>query len=383
MSQLFTKENSKTKVFPVVGLTSVYMKHDTNFGKCLIHNGNFVTPNMPKIGYALCFSVNDKDVIVRNEMNPQIIRAGFKQAWAFEKRDGFNCLFYEYHNNLIPKTRGGPIATGEISKLIDEPAFPLDNIFKMVVDGYVPVFEVWGSLLDERNILHGRVNVREVERRENLPPLNVDLIGAMSANSRQGVYEWIDPEQITTLAWKYGLTTPPFCGIVSLDPKSIFQLMRNADALNQKANSIVTEGYVLHVKNESGSGMFKVKPIPIMAHDVTVDAQIPPERVRAEISKLLVETPSLDVSKSPASYFAEVLAYLKEDYRVTRRSERGIKQIFIEEIANKLANLPDLTKPWALGVHPMFLGQLRRELAKTEQPTTSNKRIKPRRKRGE
>jgi tRNA nucleotidyltransferase/poly(A) polymerase len=115
-----------------------------------------------------------------------------------------------------------------------------------------------------------------------------------------------------------------------------------------------------------------------MAHDVVADSQIPPERVRAEISKLLVETPPLEVSKNPVDYFAEVLAYLKEDYRVTRRSEREIKQIFIEEVANKLAKDPSLTKPWALGVHPMFLGQLRRELAKTTtKQSTPNKSTTP------
>jgi len=240
------------------------------------------------------------------------------------------------------------------------------------------VFEVWGSLLDEHNILHGRVNVRAVERRENRPPLNVDLIAVMSADYEQGIYKWIDAQRITKLARTYGLTTAPFYGVVSLDPESIFRLMRNADSLNQAANSIVIEGYVLHVKNEFGSGMFKVKPISIMAHDVTVDSQIPPERVRAEISKLLVETPPLEVSKNPTDYFAEVLAYLREDYRVTRRSEREIKQIFVEEIANKLAKCPGLTKPWALGVHPMFLSQLERELAKTttEQSTATNKRRK-------
>jgi len=381
MIELFTKENCKTKVFPVVGLTSVYMKHDENLGKCLIHNENFITPNMPKIGYALRFSVSDKEIIVRNEMNPQIISSGFKQALAFEKRDGFNCLFYEYQNNIIPKTRGGPIATGEILKIIKEQAFPRDSIFRMVTDGYVPVFEVWGSLLDEHNILHGRVNVKAVERRENRPPLNVDLIAVMSANYEQKIYEWINAERITKLARIYGLTTAPLYGVVSLDPESIFRLMRNADALNQAANSIVIEGYVLHVKNEFGSGMFKVKPISIMAYDVTVDSQIPPERVRAEISKLLVETPPLEVSKNPADYFSEVLAYLREDYRVTRRSEREIKQIFIEEVANKLAKCPSLTKPWALGVHPMFLGQLRRELAKTTtKQSTPNKRRKRYRK---
>jgi hypothetical protein len=196
----------------------------------------------------------------------------------------------------------------------------------------------------------------------------------MSANYELGVYKWINAEQITKLARIYGLTTAPLYGVVSLDPESIFRLMHNADSLNQAANSILIEGYVLHAKNASGSGMFKVKPISIMAHDVIVDSQIPPERVRAEISKLLVETPPLEVSKNPVDYFAEVLAYLREDYRVTRRSERKIKQIFIEEIANKLAKRPGLIEPWALGVHPMFLGQLKQELAKTKQSTTNKSR---------
>jgi len=360
MNRLFNGKNCKTKNFPVVGQTTVYMKHDENFGKCLIHESNFVTPNMPKISYALRFSVSDSELIVHNELCQEIILNDFREAHVFEKRDGFNCLFYEYQNNLIPKTRGAPIATGEILELINEQAFPRDRILKIVLDGYVPVFEVWGSILDEHHILHGRVNVKVVEQRENKPSLNVELIGAMQAYYEKNIYTWVSFDRLQNIAKQYDLTTAPFYGMIKLSPEQIFKLMNHADALNHAAGTTIIEGYVLHAHRDQEHGMFKVKPINIMTNDVIANSQIPPERVKAEISKLLVETTPLEIARNPFEFFEEAMNYLKEDYRLTNRLERKAKQIFIEEIANVLASQPLTDEPWRLGIHPMFLGQLRR-----------------------
>jgi len=346
-------KHAKTKVYPVVGKTSVCLKRDEDMGKCYIHRTGFITPNMPKLKYALSFSVVGEDLRITG-LNPEIRK--FERAYVFEKRDGFNCLFYEYRGKIIPKTRLAPIATGVIGKVMELPEFPMGQITKLVRDGYVPIFEVWGTKLDELGILHGCVDVGRVQEKEGLPPLNVDLIAVMEADYNSYQYTFLPPEKIVDIALDYGLNPVKFHGTIRVEEDAITMLMKCCEIENEETT--LTEGRVLHCYNGE-YGMFKVKPYDIMKKDVLASKNIiPAERIKLEIQKVLLETDPLEVARNPDEYLRQVEEYLEEDYQLTKEMKKRVRSVFVEEVASRLTHLEE---PWKHGVHRMFIGAIKRK----------------------
>jgi len=73
----------KIKTFPFFGKVKIWMYHDADMGKCVFEDG-FVTPNMPKLHYAIQFDAVHFKIFDR--LNPRMVR--FKKMYVFEKRDG-------------------------------------------------------------------------------------------------------------------------------------------------------------------------------------------------------------------------------------------------------------------------------------------------------
>jgi len=355
--ELFKSSSCKTKSYPVVGMATVYMKRDENMGKCLIHNSNFVTPNMPKLHYASDFVVQEERLILKN-INPSA--KFFKKAYVFEKRDGFNCLFYLYKNRVIPKTRLSPIASGKIQEIVKLREFPMENIEEMVRDGFVPVFEIWGTKLAEYDIMHGSVDVRLVQSLEELPELNTDLVAVMKADYEKFNYHFLSPTTMMKLAKEYNVNHIKFHGMIEISMESINDLMYEAEKRN--ATVTIREGYVLHCYDGQKYKMFKVKPLSLMQKDVLSSKRtIAKERIQLEISKVLVETDVMEIAKNPVEYLKDVVDYLSEDYKVTNRIRKKVNEVFIDEVAREFAKkYPQYkTEPWQVGVHRMFLGKIK------------------------
>ncbi|HDH44836.1 MAG TPA: hypothetical protein ENG66_05535 [Thermococcus sp.] len=351
---LFQRKNCKTKEYPIVGKTTVYLKHDEYLGKCLIHENNFITPNMPKLQYLLKFKIEEDKLTLLDELQTQV-----KQAFVFEKRDGFNLLFYLWKEKVIPKTRLAPIATGTTRKIISHPLFPIQQITKMVKDGLIPIFEVWGTVLEKFRLVHGQVNFQRVQSLTGLPELNVELITVLRADYERGLYRYFHPSQMIQIAEQYGLRTPPLIYVGPLTPSKVKQLMKEASEQNRKHNTVIIEGYVAHLFNEKYQ-MFKIKPIEIMETDVILKG-IPKQRVLRELTKILIETPLLEIARNPNEYMEELLKYLKEDYPLNAKIKRKITAIAIQEIAEQLlAQNPNLTPETAgrLGIHKWVIGAI-------------------------
>ena len=342
------------KTFPVVGEAKVYMRRNENMGKCLFPDG-FITPNMPKLKYAIDFRYDGETVIMLNRLSSEAQK--YKEAHVFEKRDGFNCLFYKYKNKIIPKTRLAPIASGKIMQITKLSEFPMKNIEEMVKDDYIPVFEIWGSKLLEYNIQFGCVDVQRVQELEGLPELNVDLIAVMQADYQHYNYTFLPPEQIFKLARDYGLNPVKYYGTIELTYNNVTKLMDSIEEQNK--DGIVSEGRVLHCYNGQYK-MFKVKPLNIMTKDVSATSKVvSPNRVVAELQKILLETDVLEITRNPEDYIRQLIDYLSEDYKLNKRARKYILKVFIEEVAKEFVQrYSDVKDPWKLGVHKMFLGQI-------------------------
>jgi hypothetical protein len=342
------------KSFPVVGEAKVYMRRNENMGKCLLKNG-FITPNMPKLGYAVDFRYDGETVIMMNRLTSEAEK--FDYAHVFEKRDGFNCLFYLYRNRVIPKTRLAPIASGKIIQIIKLSEFPMKNVEEMVKDDYIPVFEIWGTKLLEYNIQFGCVDVKKVQELEGLPELNVDLIAVMQADYKNYNYTFLPPDQIFKLARDYNLNPVKYHGTIELTYNNVTKIMEEVEEQNK--DGIISEGRVLHCYNGQYK-MFKVKPFDIMTKDVSATSKIiSPNRIVAELQKILLETDVLEITRNPDCYIKQLIDYLSEDYKLNKKSKKFIMKIFVQEIAREFVQrYKDVKEPWKLGVHKMFLGQI-------------------------
>jgi len=340
---IFNKSCCKIGTYPIFGTVSVYMNRDENMGKCLIHEDMFVTPNMPKLRYALDFRVDNEKVVLTGKTDKSI-KDG-EQGHVFEKLDGFNLLFYKYKNRLVPKSRLRPMAAGKTLEIVRNKDFPIKNIEEVVNDGYMPYFEIHGKILDDMNMLHGKV-------RKHKGYLCVSLIAV--AIKEDNDYRFLSPDKIIEIAKNYNLEHAPLHGIIDITFDNVLELMENAKKINR--NDVVIEGYVVHTNN---GRMYKVKPLSIMNYDVISTLTIPTDRIKSEINKVVLENDILDIAKNPIEFIKEVISYLGEDYTMKNKYNKKVQRIFIEEIARELCrsyNNIDVRELVELGVHPMLLG---------------------------
>ena len=309
------------------GIVKIYMKRDERMGQCVFEDGT-TTPNMPKLQYAIQFEIEGTTLKYLDRLNPEI--AKFDNGFAFEKRDGFNLLFYEWRGQIIPKTRMRPIASKKILKLIQLPEFPLKQIKSLVRDGYIPYFEVWGTKLSKFDITHGCVDVATVQEIEGLPSLNVDVIAIMNAETRK----FLPPEKWVKLALSYELYPVWLRGRYKITLENIYSLMDIMEEQNRQAGTIITEGLVLHCYDGQDYKMFKVKPHSIMHRDVVTNFIFPEDRVQQEITKILIDVDILEIARELDNYYELLLDYLSEDYRLLKNHKRKIRGLFLQRIAS-------------------------------------------------
>lgn len=329
------------------GRVLIYMKHNKDFGKCIFEDG-FETPNMPKLPYAVDFTVNGRVLKLLDRLNPELLK--YSEGYVFEKRDGFNLLFYEWNNQIIPKTRIRPIASIKTRKIVKLPEFPLKEIIHLVKDGYIPYLEVWGTKLDEYDITHGCVNVAKVQEIENLPTLNVDVIAIKDVTTRK----FLHPERWFSLAIAYGLKPVKFYGSIKITYDNIIKLMRSAEEKNKEVGDIITEGFVLHCWNPTDYSMFKVKPYSVMYKDVILNFTLLDEKIHQEITKILLDVSALEIAKNLEQYYKLLLQYLSEENRLFRKQKMKARDIFLKRIAKAIREefpQADYRELARLGIH--------------------------------
>ena len=362
--ELFQNKNKiRRKSYQRLGDVSIYTGRDKNLGKCYFHKDGFITPNMPKLFYAFDFFVNLDDKIEIKGLSRNLPENS--KVYIYEKRDGFNCLFYEYDGKIIPKTRMNPIARGMIMSIINLPQFPIKRIERMVRDGYIPIFEVWGSKLDKvaaENFIdhvHGSIDMAKVEEAENLPELNVDLIAVMKIKNNK--YKYMSPSFIEKIANNYRLHSVKYHGYIDVTYDKLIEIMDGCQKVNEEAQATITEGRVLHSYLHGEYRMFKLKPMPIMEHDVVQGKTIPMSRIELEISKILLENSINEIIKNPIEHIKEVIKYLSEDFIMINKFNRKVSSAFIDIICkeyvkeNSIINIEELYKV----VHPSLIGKIK------------------------
>ncbi len=359
-----------------LGVCRVWMKRDEWMGKCILPDG-FVTPNMPKLRYALEFASVPRFRVFR-KLRREL--ESFDEMWVFEKRDGFNLLFYQWRGRVIPKTRLLPVAGGKTRRVIESPRFPLSEVEEMVRDGFTPVFEVWGSEVEKEGVKAGRVNKRVAEELEGLEGFNVDLIGVQV--EERGGWRWLHPEKSIQLAGEYGLGHVKLHGVEEVSVEAVWRLMWEAERRNVEAGDVVTEGFVAHCYSGELK-MFKVKAFSVMRDDVS-KTRLSRERVKLEVEKVLLESPIEDVARNPEGYLKQVIQYLEEDVEVSKREKRMVEDVFLEAVAEEVLRVnPDVAGEWMgrRGWHKRVIGAVlkmkRRDNALT-QPDTPRTVVKTR-----
>jgi len=221
----------------------VYMMHDEHLGTVFIKDKNFITPNMPKLPYAVNFKIDGVSVKV-NGLYHKLIPFKDKTGYYFIKRDGFNLLFYEFNNELIMKTRLLPEASENTRKLVNNHLKnELEKIRELVKDGFIPIFEVWGETLKEYDILNGGSKVKIVKEIEGIDTDPVMDLIALRYNDGCD-YPFVDPKNMLKISKQYGLRTPPYfkkkvtisIGVHEFDgSENIDDLLKNVDDKLYKA----------------------------------------------------------------------------------------------------------------------------------------------------
>lgn len=336
------------------GEVLIYRRHDEFMGRCVFTKTFFVTPNMPKLEYAIQFSIDYdlRRINIIEKLNKKLEEYKGKKMYVYEKRDGFNLLFYEYKGKIIPKTRLNYKVSPKTLKIIKRNDFPINNIRRMVLDGFIPIFEVWGSDLIKSGLLFGGTDVSLVEKIENKPPFNVDLIAVRKADENYE-YPFVPPKEMEKLAQEYGLNTVDKLYETRVSIEAVLRIMDEKEKINREYGRKVTEGAVIHVWNKNlGYKMFKVKPYTVMEEDVLKVKYIKPkntqvasvmDRVRQEITKIILDFDIDDIVRNIDEYTKILYEYLEEDILLTRKSKKIIKDEFWHTVVDEfLRRRPDL-----------------------------------------
>jgi hypothetical protein len=369
--EIFQPRAVRQIMHPEFGRVSIYCRHDRFMGACLFHDTGFITPNFPKIGYAIDFQVDGEKLILFNRLEAHA--SHFKTGHVLEKRDGFNILFYLYDGRIIPKTRLNPKAGGKVIGIIGHEAFKpyMEKIAKMVNNGYIPVFEVWGRLLEALDIDHGSIDYGLVAEKRGLnKQLNVELLAVIVADYEGYNYTFVPAEEMVSLAEEYGLPTAPNYGKMDMTAINVLKIMGKLHLQNHRAGGRVIEGCVIHCY-DGGHQMFKIKTYPIMKGDVVFSKTIPEERILLELTKILLENDVITIAKDAGTYLKQLREYIEEDYgEITNREEQKIVDVFREKMAKEVLDIrPDMTpeKAGREGFHKVIIGGIARKRAQGDK----------------
>jgi len=339
----------------------IWMRHDQWMGKAVIHENlnvyRQVTPNMPKLPY--CLDPESLELI--DELKE------FSGIAVFDvKRDGFNVLFYPIYGKdggqvVVPKTRMSVIAKGRILNVLKEmPEDLKEKIEKMVADGYVPVFEVWGSKLEDYKVLTGITNKEATEKVEGLPyGLHFELTHMFRLAKyfeEWDDYEGLSPVQRQKIAREYGVKTVPQYVVLKVDRGEIkeyvyvgdlhdvkipetrdlkefmIQLMHEFDRVNEE-HGVITEGAVVHF----GPNMCKLKAFEVMKHDIQRAKGVASiDRIEAEYSKVALEVPTMEIARRYEEIAEEIVKYIEEDFRLTKEGVKHVWNVVKDRVSTDL-----------------------------------------------
>ncbi|MFA4798626.1 hypothetical protein [Pyrococcus kukulkanii] len=346
----------------------IYMKHDDYFGAGYIPDLNFFIPNMPKLQYAIGYSVDfeGERLIIHNRLSKKAEPFEGRNVRAFYKLDGFNLLAYEFDGDVIYKTRKNPEAGKNIRKVIDDEAFPRENIEEMVRAGYIPVMEVWGPKLREFNIMYGGT---DVEKLAEVLGLEGDLfvhVIAVREFDNERFHPFLHPRDAMHVAKFFGLDFAPVYSVIRMRSDEVIRVMAELEEENQRFGRAVYEGVVIH----AGAGvMLKVKPFSVMFRDVLAGERPTRSRILREASKALLERDFLTAGREFEGVVEEVLSYLAEDYKITREIVKSVREVVAEYIADGLVR-EGFTDPRGLGiegVHGKVIGYVVRRARQYSQ----------------
>ncbi|RLG87281.1 MAG: hypothetical protein DRO39_00930 [Thermoprotei archaeon] len=338
----------------------VYMRHNKYMGKAIIRGNERVetqvTPNMPKLRY--CIDPNTLKLM------PEL--AEFTgRVYIDVKRDGFNLLFYPVHGRdggyvVLPKTRLRVYPSGKIIRALRR--MPEDlrrKVEELVGRGYVPVFEAWGSELDEMGIRSGITDKRATEDIEDLPHgVHFEMTHLLRRSG--GLREWdnyepVSPEVRDEVAREHGIDLVPRYAVIEVEKGKIkrvvessglhgvklpeerdlreflLKLMSEFDRVNEKC--IVTEGSVLHF----GENMCKLKAWKVMKEDIGRRTGIPPIRkISSEYEKMALETSPFDMAKDLDEAYSKLMEYIEEDFQLSKKGKRFVRRVLVDKLATDI-----------------------------------------------
>ncbi|MHA1593781.1 MAG: hypothetical protein ACTSXX_03465 [Candidatus Baldrarchaeia archaeon] len=341
---------------------SIWMRHDRWLGKVVIHENERVrfqiTPNMPKLEY--CFEIPSMQLASNLLEFSGLI-------YLDVKRDGFNCLFYPIYGKdggfiVVPKTRTAVVSKGRIMDVMKRmPRYLRSKVMAVVEAGYIPVFEVWGSAVQEQyGVLTGITDKRRTEKVEKLKPgIHFELTHLLRRKGdidEWDNYEHVSPEEREDIAADYGLPLVKRYGIIRVERGEVsevieetglhgvpfpsednlreflMKLMGTFEEVNKRLGN-VTEGAVLHFDKN----MYKLKAWSIMRHDLEVARGVPSEeRVHKELSKVLLEVTILEAAKRFDDIVDSVYRYIEEDFRLSDRGKRLVRRVCADVVATEL-----------------------------------------------
>lgn len=362
----------KYRKYEDFGKVGIYLRHDEAMGACLICKDDFITPNMPKLIYALDMKTDlmKEKMTIKDNLN--IDRSKYNNYHVFEKADGFNVLFYKYNDECVPKTRLTPKAKGDIRKVLNNEEFERkysDKIEEIVDNGFIPVIEVYGKILEDNNIFHGSVNYEKLGDIRGIDYVNAKLIAVMKADYENFNYNFLPVNKLIEVSEEYELPLPKYYGQVEPSVNKIRELMKQIEEKNSKYNDVINEGYVLHCQNKNNYDMFKVKSEPIMRKDVIVNRIVSKERVLKELSKILLETNVKKIVQNKKEYLNELKEYIEEERELKNKDEKKITNIFRDKVSEKFYEEIGKKSPKELGkmgVDGFFINKIKEIQSKRE-----------------
>lgn len=317
-----------------LGKVHTVLSHNENLGVCYLENYDYITPNMPKLPYAFEFKFDGMNIILTKLNKYLEKRFSGATGIVFEKRDGFNLLFYPHPKTgePIPKTRLKSVASIKIQRFIEnEISDILEPVKNMLDDGYIPIFEVWGRKLNDYDIIYGGTDVSKVMELEGISKDPVAELLAVRKNDGC-YYPFVNLEEFLRIADEYGLKTPKIVEEVEINDDAFDKLKAMAedfDETNKKYGRPVFEGGVLHISKDGRYGMFKVKAIEVMKKDVLiasgVNSEVIMNRIQIEISKLLND---FNIDQMLFDEWPIVKSQLREYLEEDIRDERLLNKVY-------------------------------------------------------
>ena len=349
-----SKPRIRTRRFPFLGPVKIWLNHDRKMGSCTFMWGKdwFTTPNMPKLRYAF----DETAFLKTGEL--QVKKEVLGQNYVvMEKLDGFNLIFWDlqFKNStvLFPKTRMLPYARGTISRVISHPDFPRDSVRRFMERfwEYYPVFEVYGRILDDLDILHGAVKYTK-----DTPYLKLALIGAIKKKTLSLSQLYWFAFARTYIEEEFGFQVPYERIIWRATEEDVLAIEDYYRKYNEIKGYTAKEGAVISSFWSPQFSMWKIKPKPVMRRDL--NKGLTDEMILQQLEKILLED-VLYTAKNLDETEEQIVEYLKEEIpRISKSQRKYIRVVAAKKLATELVrkgyNTPE--KMGRAGIDGLVIG---------------------------